>query len=37
MMHIELAMIKGVCLGITVDNNEIRIFLGILYIGLIFE
>jgi len=37
MMHIELAMIKGVCLGITVDNNEIRLFLGILYIGLIFE
>ena len=37
MMHIDLAMIKGVCVGITVDNNEIRLFLGILYIGLIFE
>ena len=37
MMHVELAMIKGVCVGITVDNNEIRFFLGILYIGLIFE
>lgn len=37
MMHIDIAIIKGVCVGITVDENEIRFFLGILYIGLIFE
>ena len=37
MMTVEFAMIKGLCFGITIDDNEIRFFLGILYIGLIFE
>ena len=37
MMHVEFAMIKGFCIGLTAEPDEIRLFFGILYVGLIFE
>tara|TARA_R100001224_G_C3978717_1_gene135156 strand:- start:600 stop:731 length:132 start_codon:yes stop_codon:yes gene_type:complete len=41
MIHFEFALIKGFCLGFTIDEIdevlEMRFFLGLLYIGIIFE
>lgn len=43
MIHVEFALIKGFCLGITIDEVkevdviEMRMFFLILYIGIIFD
>jgi len=34
---IEFALIKGFCIGMTSEDNHIRIFLGLLYVGIIIE
>ena len=43
MIHVEFALIKGFCVGLTIDEIEevdvieLRMFFLILYIGIIFD
>ena len=43
MIHIEFALIKGFCVGLTIDEIEetetieLRMFFLILYVGIIFD
>ena len=43
MIHVEFALIKGFCIGLTIDEVEevnaieLRMFFLILYIGIIFD
>ena len=43
MIHFEFALIKGFCVGLTideiddVDTIELRMFFLILYVGIIFD
>jgi len=43
MIHVEFALIKGFCIGLTIDEVEevdvieLRMFFLVLYIGIIFD
>tara|TARA_A100001201_G_scaffold24542_2_gene27780 strand:- start:586 stop:723 length:138 start_codon:yes stop_codon:yes gene_type:complete len=43
MIHVEFALIKGFCVGVTIDEVEeietieLRMFFLILYVGIIFD
>ena len=43
MIHVEFALIKGFCVGLTIDEVddvdviELRMFFLILYVGIIFD
>jgi hypothetical protein len=43
MIHVEFALIKGFCVGVTIDEVddvdviELRMFFLIIYVGIIFD